>query len=101
MLAAMRRASSRVPVRLASWPALFNAVLNRQQLFSERHVRIQRYFNLAKRVKKGGPRRHTHRAEALCGQSALRPWELGGVARPQLKLSSPRDTRGDYTMLMR
>ena len=30
---------------------------------------------------KGGPR-HTHTAEALCGQDALRPWERGGMTRP-------------------
>jgi hypothetical protein len=52
MVAAMRRASSRVSAGLASPAALFDAVLNRQQLFSERYVRIQRYFNLAKRVQK-------------------------------------------------
>jgi hypothetical protein len=53
----------------------------------------------AKKVQKSGPRRDY--AEALCGRSAFRLWELGGMPRPQLKLSSPRVTRGDHTMLVR
>jgi hypothetical protein len=54
-----------------------------------------RRYNVAKRAGLGDA---THmyayaHAETLCGQDALRPWELGGIARATVPLCSPRHAR--------
>jgi hypothetical protein len=39
-------------------------------------------------------------AEALCGQDALRPWELGGMPGPQLYATPLRLTHAAVTFLI-